>query len=49
MKKFRLTLARILYKLITALVKYQYHLISFADLLDHGKIDDSIKEDKDHA
>ena len=46
MKKFRLALARILYKLVTFLVKYQYHLVTFADLLDDGKINDSVKEDQ---
>ena len=49
MKKIRITIAKILYNLVTVLVKYQYHLITFADLLDNGKADQSIKEDSDNA
>ena len=45
MKKIRLVLAKVLYNLVRILVKYQVHLINFADLLDNGAVDDSIKED----
>ena len=46
MKKIRMMIARWLYRIVTLLVKYQYHLINFADLLDNGQVDDSIKEDR---
>ena len=45
MKKIRLALARFLFHMVRILVKYQWHIMTFADLLDNGVADGSIKEE----
>lgn len=49
MRKIRLALARFLFNFVRILVKYQYHIMTFADLLDNGVADGSIKEEAENG
>lgn len=46
MTKVRLAIAKWLYKIVKWLVKNQAIIMGFADLIDNGKLDNSVKEEE---
>lgn len=47
MNKIRMAIAKWLYKIVRWLVKNQAIVVGFADLIDNGKLDNSIKEEEE--